>query len=62
MQKKQELYSVEFYEMTLKRLRQKIVTIQDDMDVNSFAIKSLEAGLEEARKIAEGEEERNENA
>jgi hypothetical protein len=58
---KQELYSVEFYEETLGRLRTQLTVVQDQMDVTSFAIRSLESGLEEARKI-EGETKENENA
>ena len=48
-----ELYSVEFYEKTLKRLRLKLRDVQDAMDVYSFAIKSLEDGLAKAQELEE---------
>ena len=58
-EKENELYSVEFYQETLSRLRVKLRDAQDSMDVISFAIKSLENGLEAA---LEKENEKDENA
>ena len=45
----QKEFTIEFYETTLGRLRKRLVMAQDDMDVISFAIKSLEDGLEKAQ-------------
>ena len=39
-------YSVEWYNSTLNRLRKKLTYIQDDMDITSFAIRSLEHDLQ----------------
>ena len=53
MEKQQEqanAYTTEEMQASLKRLRKKMTYIKDDMDVTSYAIRAIEAALNETLK------------
>jgi hypothetical protein len=49
-QEQANAYTTEEMQASLKRLRKKMTYIKDDMDVTSYAIRAIEAALNETLK------------